>query len=378
MSKKPYIKIVYPDASDVAMLLTEAMVRRASGRRVVETESAEREHAGQDLFAGTLCCVTETSVELTLNLAPEALDFALATLIAKNLTQSERDQAMAASDSLELDALFAPRAQAAQAPGQALDGDSSADVPPAERESETQSGNQIPAGKISDADLREILLDLAQDIDKIEEFSEYAFQKRLSTIIEEAINKINTAAQASQKPETEKQKSDLTDQIATVLGIAERPLVSPDEIKSLEKFAKNLCAIIRAEDPEMQETYLGIGDLRRELIHARYFGGADANQLYADLDADINPNTELPWSEYEAYELREDKTAKPPRDKIAAAVQKKNKTSKGARKNKVDKADETDKTDDIAPGLLNDIEDTASGDDEAATLREAAEEERHD
>ena len=378
MSKKPYIKIVYPDASDVAMLLTEAMVRRASGRRVVETESAEREHAGQDLFAGTLCCVTETSVELTLNLAPEAMDFALATLIAKNLTQSERDQAMAASDSLELDALFAPRAQAAQAPGQALDGDSSADVPPAERESETQSGNQIPAGKISDADLREILLDLAQDIDKIEEFSEYAFQKRLSTIIEEAINKINTAAQASQKPETEKQKSDLTDQIATVLGIAERPLVSPDEIKSLEKFAKNLCAIIRAEDPEMQETYLGIGDLRRELIHARYFGGADANQLYADLDADINPNTELPWSEYEAYELREDKTAKPPRDKIAAAVQKKNKTSKGARKNKVDKADETDKTDDIAPGLLNDIEDTASGDDEAATLREAAEEERHD
>lgn len=106
MSRKPYIKIVYPDASEIAMLLTEAMVCRASGKRVVETESSERESAAQDLFAGSLCCVTETSVELTLNLAPEAMDFALATLIAKNLTQTERDKAMAASDSLELDALF--------------------------------------------------------------------------------------------------------------------------------------------------------------------------------------------------------------------------------------------------------------------------------
>ena len=111
MSKKPYIKIVYPDASPVAMLLTEAMVRRASGKRVVATESTERESTGQDLFAGTLCCVTETSVELTLNLAPEAMDFALATLIAKNLTQAERDKAMEASDSLELDALFTPRTE---------------------------------------------------------------------------------------------------------------------------------------------------------------------------------------------------------------------------------------------------------------------------
>lgn len=108
--KSPEIRIVYPDATPAAMLLTEAMVRRASGKRIVETESSERESVGQDLFAGSLCCVTKTSVELTLNLAPEAMDFALATLIAKNLTQSERDKAMAASDSLELDALFSPRA----------------------------------------------------------------------------------------------------------------------------------------------------------------------------------------------------------------------------------------------------------------------------
>lgn len=186
MSKKPYIKIVYPDASPIAMLLTEAMVHRASGRRVVETESAEREHAGQDLFAGTLCCVTETSVELTLNLAPEAMDFALATLIARNLTQPERDQAIAASDSLELDALFSPCA--GEAAEQTLHVGSSPDVPSAEREDATQSGQQeekIEIGKISEKTLRDILTDMVVSMDEGTETAD---------AIDTAVNEINYRA----------------------------------------------------------------------------------------------------------------------------------------------------------------------------------------
>ena len=150
MSRKPYIKIVYPDASSVAMLLTEAMVRRASGKRVVETESTERESTGQELFSGTLACITETSVELTLNLNSDAMDYALAQLIAKNLTQSEREQAMAASDSLELDKLLSP-AQAAEAAGGAC----TAEVGSAERAADgapTQSGEQKDIEKPASGD----------------------------------------------------------------------------------------------------------------------------------------------------------------------------------------------------------------------------------
>ena len=109
MSKRqPEIKITYPDASDAAMLLTEAMIKRSSGRRVVETESTEREHTGQELFAGALACKTDTSVELTLRLNPDAMDYALATLIARNLTEEERQAIRRATDSMEVDALLGP------------------------------------------------------------------------------------------------------------------------------------------------------------------------------------------------------------------------------------------------------------------------------
>ena len=139
--RQPEIRVVYPDASAAAMLLTEAMIKRSSGKRIVETESTEKEYTGEQLFAGALACKTDTYVELTLRLNPDAMDYALTTLIAKNLTDDERLAIRRATDSMELDTLLSP-AQAAEAPGQALDGGSSTDVPSAEQESATQGGEQ--------------------------------------------------------------------------------------------------------------------------------------------------------------------------------------------------------------------------------------------
>ena len=92
MSKKPTIRIVYPEASGVAMKLTEAMIRRTPGKRTVETVAEDR-HDGDDagyLLADLDAVKTSTSVELTLTLCPSAMDYALTQLIAKNLTEDEK------------------------------------------------------------------------------------------------------------------------------------------------------------------------------------------------------------------------------------------------------------------------------------------------
>ena len=164
----PEIKIVYPDASPAAMLLTEAMIKRSSGKRVVETNSEEKEYTGQELFSGALACKTDTSVELTLRLNPDAMDYALTTLIAKNLTEEERRAIRMETTSMEVVDLLTP-AQAAEAPGQALDGSSSTDVPSAEREAATQSGEQkkqIEVGKFSEKALRDILNEMVDTMEK--------------------------------------------------------------------------------------------------------------------------------------------------------------------------------------------------------------------
>ena len=150
----PEIRIVYPEASAAALLLTEAMIRRSSGKRTVETESEEKEHNGEALFGNALACRTSTGVELTLRLNPDTMDYALTTLIAKNLTEEEKRAVRAATDSMEIDMLLSP-AQATEAAGHALDGSSSPDVPSAEREAATQSGEQerqIEPGLLNDID----------------------------------------------------------------------------------------------------------------------------------------------------------------------------------------------------------------------------------
>lgn len=163
--KKPYIKIVYPEASEKALQLTEAMVKRAPGKRVVETESEDPIFPdGGELFSGFIRCKTQTSVDLTLTLNSASMDYALETLIRPNLTADERKRILG-EDAEQTELPIS--AQTAEAPGQTLDGSRSPDVPSAEREAATQSGEQeekIEIGKMEAVDLRRIITDLQDDM----------------------------------------------------------------------------------------------------------------------------------------------------------------------------------------------------------------------
>lgn len=156
----PEIRIVYPEASEAALLLTEAMIRRSSGKRTVETESEEKEYNGEALFGNALACRTSTGVDLTLRLNPDAMDYALTTLIAKNLTEEEKRQIRMETDSMEIVDLLSP-AQAAEAAGGAC----TAEVASACRAADgatTQSGEQeemVEVGKISEKVLKRIIGD---------------------------------------------------------------------------------------------------------------------------------------------------------------------------------------------------------------------------
>jgi len=140
MSKKPTLTIRYPEASEKALKLTEAMVKRSPGKRVVETESEDPIFPdGGDLFSSFIRCKTSTGVDLTLTLNPASMDFALETLIRPNLNADERKQILGEDTASSEEALpgLAPAedqqngAQAARTPGQALDGGAA-----------TQSGEQ--------------------------------------------------------------------------------------------------------------------------------------------------------------------------------------------------------------------------------------------
>jgi len=111
MSKKPTITIRYPEASEKALKLTEAMVKRSPGKRVVETESEDPIFPdGGDLFSSFIRCKTQTGVDLTLTLNPSSMDFALETLIRPNLNADERKQILGEDTASSEEALpgFAP------------------------------------------------------------------------------------------------------------------------------------------------------------------------------------------------------------------------------------------------------------------------------
>ena len=120
MSKKPTLTIRYPEASEKALKLTEAMVKRSPGKRTVETESEDPIFPdGGDLFSSFIRCKTSTGVDLTLTLNPTSMDYALETLIRPNLNAEERRRILGESEDEEQAELgLDGGAQAAQAPGQ--------------------------------------------------------------------------------------------------------------------------------------------------------------------------------------------------------------------------------------------------------------------
>lgn len=152
MSRKPTIKLSYPDASTLAMQLTDAMIRRAPGKRVLETTSEDKAGDGEgSLLDGLNSVRTSTGVEMTLTLEPNSMDYALEQLIRPNLTEEEK-KSIFGEESTSAD-LLSKKEQAAI--------DSAAD--------ELANGlimadqeKQIEIGKIPDRDLRTILADLIQ------------------------------------------------------------------------------------------------------------------------------------------------------------------------------------------------------------------------
>lgn len=170
MSRKPTIKISYPEASEKALQLTEAMVKRAPGKRVVETESDDPVFPGAgDLFSSFIRCKTQTGVELTLNLNPSSMDYALETLIRPNLTADERKRIL--GDSASGDDLL---------PGSA----------PAEEQTAPDQEKQIDVGKIPDRDLRTILADLVDAAQGYVQGGQDAWEKHIENAIETAIKEV--------------------------------------------------------------------------------------------------------------------------------------------------------------------------------------------
>ena len=152
MSRKPTIKLSYPDASTLAMQLTDAMIRRAPGKRVLETTSEDKAGDGEgSLLDGLNSVRTSTGVEMTLTLEPNSMDYALEQLIRPNLTEEEK-KSIFGEERTSAD-LLSKKEQAAI--------DSAAD--------ELANGlimadqeKQIEIGKIRDRDLQIILADLIQ------------------------------------------------------------------------------------------------------------------------------------------------------------------------------------------------------------------------
>ena len=181
MSRKPTIKISYPEASEKALQLTEAMVKRAPGKRVVETESEDPIFPdGGELFSGFIRCKTQTGVELTLTLNSSSMDYALETLIKPNLTADERKRILG-EDSEQTELALTPGEQE----------------------------KKIEIGKIPDTELRIILTDLVDAAQGYVQGGPDAWEtweKHIENAIETAIKEINHRAGVIDLDETYKEE----------------------------------------------------------------------------------------------------------------------------------------------------------------------------
>ena len=190
MSRKPTIKISYPDASTLAMQLTGAMIRRAPGKRVLETTSEDKAGDGEgSLLDGLNSVRTSTSVEMTLKLEPNSMDYVLQQLIRPNLTEEEKK------------AIFGESASA----DEMLPGSD-----PAEEHTAPDQEKQIEIGKIPDCELRIILADLIHNVQAGGETADH---------IQDTINAINDAAGVIDLDETYDEERDYSYKTYALIGL---------------------------------------------------------------------------------------------------------------------------------------------------------------
>ena len=332
MNRKPIIKISYPEASEKAMQLTEAMVKRAPGRRVVETESEEAgSPAGGELFSGFIRCKTQTCVELTLTLNPSSMDYALETLIKPNLTADERKRILH-EDSASSDDMFSAQAAAdARTCTEEVRSTSCAD---AEREAGTQSVEQeklIEVGKITEKALRNIIGDAIEKA---------GMGHGTFDAINTAIFQINKHTERGLRGPFE-EESGLIDSLAVLIAGAQR--VQPKRTTELRLFASDLALYLHE----------GIDDEAAYIVESR--------ALEKILEAVQQDLAEHPGRTLKA-ELEE------LQKKRAMADPSWDDVEKEAREIGKNKADKTDKTDDIEPGLLDDLDDESKHDGDEAWM----------
>lgn len=182
MSRKPTIKLSYPDTSTLAMQLTDAMIRRAPGKRVLETTSEDKAGDGEgSLLDGLNSVRTSTGVEMTLTLEPNSMDYALEQLIRPNLTEEEKKSIFGETENeLKLE------------------------TPDQEK--------QIEIGKIRDRDLQIILADLIQKYKN-------ALVDDPERLIEDTIKEIDHKAGVIDLDETYNEERDYSYKTYALIGL---------------------------------------------------------------------------------------------------------------------------------------------------------------
>ena len=327
MSRKPTIKISYPDASDVAMKLTEAMVRRAPGRRVVETTSEDSASpAGGELFADFDACSTSTSVDLTLTLNSASMDYALETLIRPNLTADEKKRILGED---------AEQTELALTPGEQKKIDAAADQ--LANDLIIEQKKQIEIGKIPDCELRIILADLIHNVQAGGETADH---------IQDAINAINDAAGVIDLDETYDEERDYSYKTYALIGLI---LTKIEMLKA-------------TKNPSPQNTLVLLGlDLKDHLKRFEH----DPEGAFLDAYQVAYPRRNVYPATPTEEEIMVDDLTKflYKHDPIRSAGDDLSWDDVEAEAREIgkNKADKTDKTDDIEPGLLNDIEDGEEG-----------------
>lgn len=344
MSKKPTLTIRYPEASEKALKLTEAMVKRSPGKRVVETESEDPIFPdGGDLFSSFIRCKTQTGVDLTLTLNPASMDFALETLIRPNLNADERKQILGEDveqDQAELG--LGDGAQAAQAPGQ--DTSCTTEVrsaPLADGENATQSGEpkkQIEIGKLTDVDLRDILRSL------IDTLGGTAYSEEVVTsAIDQTIWEIKKIADEVPAEQIKLADPQITQKMAAALYAAGCSKKS----KLLDPFVRGLLADIEIKDNE-DEYYISLSALIAIKKKMEEWKINDPFALYDQFQGSI-PSWDDVEKEARTIRKKSDPASEPDGEEPSAP----------AEKSAAPLADG-----DIEPGLLNDIEDNGEGGEE--------------
>lgn len=357
MSRKPQIKLSYPDASELAMMLTDAMIRRAPGKRVVETTSEDKSNTdeGGSLLDRLDSVRTSTGVEMTLTLDPNSMDYALQQLIRPNLTEEERKRIFGESSAGGND-IFSPHAGEAAGAGTCTDAVDSACR--AADGQQTQSGEQekmVEVGKISDNKLRDILADMTERLD----------HENAIEVIEDTIKEIDHCAGVIDLDETAEAGYSYKTYALFGLILATIELLKPTKRDSP---ANTLLHYLTLTKEHLEKNSK---DAEADFLHALHIGWTSAYnqpQMLENARGLVDRITERLYNEDHpkpdtasgddtvgSAPLADDKadksdTAEPSWDDVE-------KEALSLGRNKTDKTDKTNNADpEIEPGLLDDID----------------------